>query len=325
MNNIYKSIYNEIKRYKKIYIARHIGPDPDAFGSQMALKESIKLTFPEKEVYAVGTSVSRFKYFGKIDKIENYDYENGLLIVTDTPDNKRVDIDNFMNFKNVIKIDHHPKVDTFGKIEYIRDDASSASELVYEVLENTKLKTNDHIVGFIYIGIVSDTNRFLYNINSKTFDLVSKMINKYKLDIEDLYRKVYAKPLSEVRLMGHIASTSKVDKNKFATVFIDEDILSSFNADMSSASNMINDFNNINEILVWTFVTYDEKNSLYKVNIRSRGPVINDIAAKYNGGGHKFASGVRNPNKEAIDELLKELSNACKEYLDSESDHNGSN
>ena len=205
MNNIYKSIYNEIKRYKKIYIARHIGPDPDAFGSQMALKESIKLTFPEKEVYAVGTSVSRFKYFGKIDKIENYDYENGLLIVTDTPDNKRVDIDNFMNFKNVIKIDHHPKVDTFGKIEYIRDDASSASELVYEVLENTKLKTNDHIVGFIYIGIVSDTNRFLYNINSKTFDLVSKMINKYKLDIEDLYKKVYAKPLSEVRLMGHIA------------------------------------------------------------------------------------------------------------------------
>ena len=43
MNNIYKSIYNEIKKFKVIYIARHIGPDPDAFGSQMALKKSIKL------------------------------------------------------------------------------------------------------------------------------------------------------------------------------------------------------------------------------------------------------------------------------------------
>ena len=53
MNNIYKLIYNEIKRYKKIYIARHIGPDPDAFGCQMGLKNSIKLTFPDKEVYAV--------------------------------------------------------------------------------------------------------------------------------------------------------------------------------------------------------------------------------------------------------------------------------
>ena len=325
MNNVYKAIYNEIKKYKKIYIARHIGPDPDAFGSQMALKESIKLTFPEKEVYAVGTTVSRFRYFGKVDKVDNYDYENGLLIVTDTPDNKRVDIDNFFKFKNVVKIDQHPKVDTFGRVEYIRDSASSACELVYEVLENTKLKLNEEIAGFIYIGIVSDTNRFLYNVNSKTFDLVSRIIKKYNLDIESLYKKVYAKPLSEVRLMGHIASTLKVDKNKFATVFVDEDILSSFNADMSSASNMINDFNNINEILVWTFVTYDEKNSLYKVNIRSRGPVINEIAAKYNGGGHKYASGVRNTSKEAIDNLLKELSGACKEYLDSESDHNGSN
>ncbi len=324
MNNIYKSIYNEIKKYKKIYIARHIGPDPDAFGSQMSLKESIKLTFPDKEVYAVGTSVSRFKYFGKIDKVDNYDYENSLLIVTDTPDNKRVDIDNFLEFKNIIKIDHHPKVDTFGKVELIRDTASSASELVYEVLENTKLKVNSEIAGYIYIGIVSDTNRFLYNVNSKTFELVSKMIKKYNLDIESLYRKVYAKPLSEVRLMGHIASTLKVDKNRFATVFVDEDILSSFNADMASASNMINDFNNINEILVWTFVTFDEKNKLYKVNIRSRGPVINEIAAKYNGGGHKFASGVRNESKEAIDNLLKDLSEACKKYIDSESDSNGS-
>ena len=69
MNNIYKTIYNEIKKYKTIYIARHIGPDPDAFGSQIGLRDSIRLTFPDKEVFAVGTTVSRFKYFGKIDKV----------------------------------------------------------------------------------------------------------------------------------------------------------------------------------------------------------------------------------------------------------------
>ena len=318
MNNIYKAIYNEIKKYKKIYIARHIGPDPDAFGSQMSLKESIKLTFPDKEVYAVGTSVSRFKYFGKIDKIDNYDYENGLLIVTDTPDNKRVDIDNFSSFKNVVKIDHHPFVDKFGNVEYIREDASSASELVYEVISNTRLKMNESIAGHIYIGIVSDTNRFLYGVNSRTFELVSNLIKKYKLDIESLYRKVYAKPLSEVRLMGHIASTLKVDKNGFASVIIDDEILSSFGADLAAASNMINDFNNINEIIVWAFITFDTKVNLYKVNIRSRGPVINEIASKYNGGGHKFASGVRNVTKEQIDELMKDLSNVCKEFKEKE-------
>ena len=318
MNSVYKSIYNEIKKYKIIYIARHIGPDPDAFGSQMALKKSIKLTFPEKEVYALGASVSRFKYFGKLDRIDNYDYENALLIVTDTPDNKRVDIENFLSFKHVIKIDHHPKVDKFGDIEYIKENASSASELVYDILENTKLKIDTEVAGYLYIGICCDTNRFLFNTDNKTFELVSKMIKKYKLDIESLYRKVYAKPLCEVRLMGHIASSLKVDKYGFASIHIDEDVISSLGCDLSAVSNMINDFNNINEILVWTFVSYDGKNKLYKVNIRSRGPIVNEIAFKYNGGGHKFASGVRTESKENVENLLKDLSNACKEYKESE-------
>lgn len=324
MNSVYKAIYNEIKKYKKIYIARHIGPDPDAFGSQMALKESIKLTFPSKEVYSVGTSVSRFKYFGRIDKIDNFDYENSLLIVTDTPDKKRVDIENFLSFKNVLKIDHHPKVDDFGGVEYVDEDASSASELVYKVIENTKLKMNTEIAGFIYMGIVSDTNRFLYNCNFKTFSYVSELIKKYKLDIEDLYRKVYAKPLSEMRLMGHIASSLRVDKYGFASIEIDEEIIESLGADISSASNMINDFNNINEIIVWTFVSFDRKNNQYRVNIRSRGPVINEIAASFGGGGHKFASGVRTDSKEVIDKLLVSLSNCCKEYKEGAS-KNGSN
>ena len=301
MNNIYKLIYNEIKKYKKIYIARHIGPDPDAFGSQMALKESIKLTFPEKEVYSVGASVSRFQYFGKVDKVLNYDYEDGLLIVTDTPDIKRVDIENFLMFKHVVKIDHHPMVDKFGKVEYINDKASSASELVLKVLNNTKLKMNDSIAGNLFIGIVSDTNRFLFNVNTRTFAVVTDLIKKYNLDVEHLYRLVYSKPLSEVRLMGHIASTLKVDKYGFAYVELDEDVMNSFGSDSAAASNMINDFSK-------------DKSNLYRVNIRSRGPIINEIAAKYGGGGHKYASGIRTESKEVIDNLLHDLNECAREY-----------
>ena len=318
MSDIYKSIYSEIKKYKKIYIARHIGPDPDAFGSQMALKESIKLTFPSKEVYAVGTTVSRFKYFGKVDKVNNYDYDTSLLIVVDTPDNKRVDIDNFLSFKNIVKIDHHPKVDTFGKVELIDDTASSASELVLEIINNTKLKINDNIAGNLFIGIVSDTNRFLFSTSDKTFSLVSNLIHKNKLDIDKLYKQVYSKPLSEIRLMGYIASSLKVDKNGFAYIELDEDIINSFGADISSASNMINDFNNINEVIVWVFISHDSKNNLYRVNIRSRGPVINEIASKYHGGGHKFASGVRTESHEDIENLINDLKKLCKEYSEKE-------
>ena len=46
MNNIFNQIYNKIKKYNKIVIARHVGADPDALGSTLGLKEAILNTFP---------------------------------------------------------------------------------------------------------------------------------------------------------------------------------------------------------------------------------------------------------------------------------------
>lgn len=320
--NIYKAIYNEIKKYKKIYIVRHIGPDPDAFGSQMSLKDTILETFPDKEVYAIGTTVAKFKYFGKVDRVSSFDYENSLLIALDVPDNRRVDVENFELFKNKLKIDHHPLVDKFSDIELIDEYASSTCELILDLINNTKLKMTKEIAEKIFIGIVSDSNRFLVSTTIKTFSSVSELIRKNKLDLEKLYRLNYTKPLSETRLMGYIASTLKVDKNGFAYIELDEDVIKSLGADISAASNMINDFNNIKEIVLWIFISKDS-NNMYRVNIRSRGPVVNEIAAKYNGGGHKLASGVRTTKKEDIDSLIKEYAELCRQYKESE--NNGNN
>ena len=53
---------------------------------------------------------------------------------------------------------------------------------------------------------------------------------------------------------------------------------------------------------------------IIKANIRSRGPVINEIAAKYGGGGHKFASGARLKNWEDADQLIKDLDEITSTY-----------
>ena len=320
--NIYKAIYNEIKKYKCVYIVRHIGPDPDAFGSKMALKDTIKETFPLKDVYAVGTTVAKFKYFGKVDKVSSFDYENSLLIAVDIPDNRRVDVENFSSFKHVVKIDHHPLVDKFGDVELIDETSSSTCELILELINNTRLKMTQAIAEKIFIGIISDSNRFLVSTTPKTFELVSDLIKKNHLDIDKLYRLNYSKPLSETRLMGYIASTLKVDKNGFAYIELDEDVIKSLGADISAASNMINDFNNINEIILWMFISKDEKNNLYRVNIRSRGPIVNEIAAKYNGGGHKLASGVRTSSKNDINSLIKDYAELCRQYKEKDNGNN---
>ena len=79
---------------------------------------------------------------------------------------------------------------------------------------------------------------------------------------------------------------------------------------------MINNFNYIEEVLVWLVITEDVKNELIKINIRSRGPVINTIAEKYNGGGHKLASGAKVMTMDEVDSLIQDLDYACSKYID---------
>ena len=41
------------------------------------------------------------------------------------------------------------------------------------------------------------------------------------------------------------------------------------------------------------------------------------VAEKYNGGGHKLASGARITSFEEVDLLVKDLDNVCKKYIES--------
>ena len=67
--NIYKKIYNKIKKANIIVIARHVGPDPDALGSSLGLKQIIEDNFKDKKVYVIGNPAAKFNYLGNLDKI----------------------------------------------------------------------------------------------------------------------------------------------------------------------------------------------------------------------------------------------------------------
>ena len=317
----FKSIYNYIKKYDKIVIARHIGPDPDALGSTLGLKEIIKTTFPNKEVYVVGNPASRFKYIGELDKFNESMYENSLLIVTDTPDIERVDGVDPKRFEKKIKIDHHPFVNKFCDIEWIDDTASSASQMVMELTFSTKLKMTREAAEKLYIGLVADTNRFLfYYTTPKTFSLVSRLISETKLDFTNLYDELYLRSFKEVRFGGYIANNLVVTKNGFGYLKIDQALLDEYEVDAATAGNMVNNYNYIEGVYAWGVFSYDKSNNNIRGSIRSRGPIINETAQKYNGGGHIYASGVKLKDFDEVDKIVKDLDLVCKEYKETNID-----
>ncbi|MDO5002827.1 MAG: bifunctional oligoribonuclease/PAP phosphatase NrnA [bacterium] len=311
---MYKKIFKEIKKYDTIVIARHIGVDPDAMASQIAFRDSIKLTFPEKRVLAVGTGSAKFRYIGNLDKLENIN--DALLIVVDTPDKRRVDIASFDGFSEMIKIDHHPFIEKFCDIELIEDDRSSAAEIIMELIKDTKLLCNENIARTLFIGLASDSNRFLFNsCSANTFKLVGEYLEEYRFDMYDIYQQMYARPLKEVRLEGYMSENMEVTKHGVGYMKVSDEIINKFEADSASAGNVVNNFNFIEGVYIWLTITEDVKNEYYRISIRSRGPEINQVAEKYHGGGHKFASGVKLQTIQEAMLLVEDLDKALEKYL----------
>lgn len=315
MNRL-KKIYKEIKKHRKIVLARHIGPDPDALGSTLGLKEIILNTFPGKEVYAVGTPASRHKYLGVLDIFDETLYEDALLIVLDTPDIKRVDGVDPTKFKKKIKIDHHPIVDEYCDIEYVVDTASSASELVIELIYNTPLKLNKEGAEKLYIGLISDTNRFLYSYTTdKTFFLVSWLLKNTNIDITSLYEKMYIMPIKEKKLQSYVILNMTITDNKLGYLVLNQEKLDELETDAATMTNIVNYLNYTEEMISWVIYAYDKNIDKVRASIRSRGPIINEVAAHFNGGGHVFASGARLNDSTEVDNMIQELDKVCFEYI----------
>lgn len=313
---MYKQIYKEIKKYDNIVIARHIGPDPDALGSQFGLKDIILNTFPNKKVFIVGVKPAKFSYLGYTDDVSKIKLDEALLIVTDTPDLRRIDGANTKNYKQVIKIDHHPFVDDFGGIEFYNENKSSACEVIIDLTKHTKLKMNKAAAEKLFLGLVADTNRFMYDYTSpNTFVAAGELIKESQININDTYKKLYSRPMNEIRTLGYISSNFIETPNGLIYTKITSDKLKELKVDPAVPGNIISNFNHIQNVNVWMTLTEDTNNGYIRVSIRSNGPIINKVAENYTGGGHIYASGARPKTWDEANKLIEDIENLCAEYL----------
>lgn len=310
-----KKILELIKRYKKIIIARHIGGDPDALGATFALKEIILENFKDKEVFVAGASISRFKMFGSHDKITDEMYENALLIALDIPDIRRLDGVDYYKFKDVVKIDHHPEIDKFSDVEIVNIEASSACEMVADWCYKCNLNMPKHAAENIFIGIVADTNRFLFQgTGINTFKIVEKLLEKEKINPTKLYALLYNRSMSEVRLEGFISQNMKVTKNGVGYIMVTDKDLKDLNVDSASIGSIMNNYNFVQELITWVVFTEDLKNNVIRTSARSRGPIINKLFEQYNGGGHIYACGAKLKSFSEAEEIVDKLEELCKIY-----------
>lgn len=314
--NLKRQIIDTIASYETIIIHRHVRPDPDAYGSQQGLKELILANYPEKKVFAVGEHDESLSFLAYPDSITDDIYDDALVIVTDTANTERVDDQRYTKGKMMIKIDHHPNDDPYGDLLWVDTNASSCSEMIYELFEEGKQVANwilpDASARLLFAGIVGDTGRFQFpSTTVKTFKIAGELIT-YNFDRNQIFDGMYEMEQKLLNLQGYIYQNFKMDAYGAAHIKLTKKLLAEFNVVPSEASLLVGCLGSVKGICAW--VVFIEEADQIRVRLRSKGPIINTLAKEFNGGGHPLASGATAYSWEEAERVITRLQEICKAY-----------
>ena len=312
----FKKIDDEIKKADSIVILRHESPDPDAIGSQVGLREIIRATYPEKTVYLLGEMPSSLTYIGEMDEITQEQFDASLIIVLDCANTPRIDCPFEVDPSKVIKIDHHPDRDVYGAISFVDTNSSSTSEILcrFAFGEKSTWKVSKEAANALYAGIVGDTGRFLYPATTAvTFAMVSKLL-EFDVDISGIAYHMITNPVSVSRLAGYIYQNMEISENGVAATILSQKDLEHFGIEEDQTHGVISLPSTVEGIHCWALFV-EQPDGSYRVNLRSKGPIVNVIAQNHGGGGHPLASGAIVQTLEEVNEIVGELNESSKEYL----------
>jgi phosphoesterase RecJ-like protein len=302
-----QDIEAKIREFDTIIIHRHERPDPDALGSQLGLARIIKERFPDKTVRVVGEEESSLAFLGAMEQVLDHEYDQALVIVCDTANKERIDDKRFNQGSCLIKIDHHPNEEPYGDIVWVDTTFSSTSEMIVEFfMQNEKdgYKLSPDSALLLYAGIVGDTGRFLYNNTTPETLRRTSVLVEQKFDQNAFYSKFHKKDLKMSRLQGFVLQHFSLIEN-IGVMRLTMADLQRFQVTSNESSQLVNTFADVDGLKAWVF--FVEEPDRIRVRLRSKGPIINRLAAEHNGGGHPLAAGATAYSWEETEEIVSKL------------------
>lgn len=197
----------------------------------------------------------------------------------------------FEQAKHTVCVDHHISNQSFAQDNYIFPQASSASELVYELLPKERI--TKEIAECIYTGMVHDTGVFQYSCTSrKTMEIAGALMEcgiNYPKIVDDTF---YTKTYNQNRIMGLALLKSRLHLNgKCISSVITEEEMKRYDVLPKHLDGIVNQLRVTKDVEVAVFL-YETGDGTFKVSTRSREVAdVSTVAVKYGGGGHIRAAG----------------------------------
>lgn len=288
------------KDAERIGISGHIRPDGDCVGSCLGLALYLKKEFPGKEVKVFLEKPAEFfaciKGFDEINVLEKKKSGKGafdVFFALDCGEGRLGAAETlFEEAKDTVNIDHHiSNAAGIGKHNYVRPEASSTSELVYELIPEQMLDAD--IATALYIGIAHDTGVFRYSCTSpKTLQAAAKLIG-FGIDFPRLIEETFfEKTYVQNQIMGRaLLESMLIMDGRCIVSYIDRKTMDFYQVTGKDLEGIVSQLKLTKGVECAVFM-YEMRSLEYKVSLRSTEKVnAAKVAELFGGGGHARAAG----------------------------------
>ena len=317
-------VCQSIKQHDNFLICAHTNPEGDALGAQLGFYNLIKKLGKQAAIISDDRLPYGYDFLPGLKNIRRLDKGSArvkfdCLVVLDCADLKRTGGVYKLNHDNkpVLNIDHHISNQSFGDVNWVNAQASSCSEMIYDLYKKLRLVFDRDTALALYTGMMTDTGSFRYsNTSSSTLRAAAELL-KFGVNVAQVYRYTYENiPPQEVKLLLKILSKIRFfAQGKVAAFTIDPGLAAVKSQVIDLADQVLSFGRSIKGVeVVALFKNNSGKRSEVRVNLRSQGKVdVNKIAAFFKGGGHKTAAGCTINGK--IPEVYRKvIGRICSEF-----------
>lgn len=333
---ISQALKRMVETSSKVFVMGHNNPDMDSFGSALGIYEGIKSI--GKECYFVLNEVNKpieNIYNRTVEDLEGF-RENvvteikalelmdqaSLVIVTDNHRKNSTEAPSLIDrTEQIVIIDHHRRGNDYirnATISYIEPYASSASELVTEILNyfDESFKARVLVAEALLAGLTVDTKNFVYQTGVRTFEAAS-ILKRWGAD-SIIIKRMFKDDFEIVKYKSEVIADSTVVNDFIA--------IGHFNREMDGstliASQAADDLLNIKGVKASFVLT--RSNDKIHISGRSLGDIsVQLILERIGGGGHLTSAATQLDM--SIEEAEIMLKKAIKEYLEEEVEKNEDN
>ncbi len=196
----------------------------------------------------------------------------------------------------VLNIDHHHDNTRFGTVNLVDVEASSTAEIIFEVARGLGVELTPEIASALYVGLVTDTGRFMYENTTPHAHRVAAELIEAGVDVDDTYRRLYEKvPLEKLRLVSRaLDRVERLEGGALTISYLMEEDYRAAGASEVHTEGIIDYLRSLEGSRVAALVREKKDGpEARKVSLRSvDGRVdVSRIARQKGGGGHERAAG----------------------------------